>query len=336
MAAPVGWGVDGSPVWLELERFDFKNRSILVVGSSGAGKTNFVHVLIHSLASRYSPDELRFFYLGAKGLDEMAPYLDSGTNGTPGSPWLPHLSVVDFVEMARMHRLSDLSERFREFLKWKGSEEDKRLREAVRTVRKGWFSTETLRLDYSDFRKQGGKMPRLLCIIDGIDEMSPDANAVFSALTYSGLGIHMVLVAKSFRFMWASGFRAFWGGKHVLAFRGSSGKDFYGPDYDSSFTMTPFGCLPSGGLPVKQDVIKATLDGLSGRGEFLLDQRFESMKSFKFRDEQDRNLAGAVSTTPRVDFCSEDCRRFRSAIEMVSRQMADRPTAPSSLQSPLR
>jgi len=67
-----------------------QRHNILVTGAVGQGKSNLLKVIVHSLAQRYSPDELEFYLLDYKEgvtLYPMAP--------TPGSPdFLPHARVL--------------------------------------------------------------------------------------------------------------------------------------------------------------------------------------------------------------------------------------------------
>ncbi|WP_404290728.1 FtsK/SpoIIIE domain-containing protein [Glutamicibacter arilaitensis] len=67
-----------------------QRHNILITGAVGQGKSNLLKVIIHSLAQRYSPDELEFYLLDYKEgvtLYPMAP--------TPGSPdFLPHARVL--------------------------------------------------------------------------------------------------------------------------------------------------------------------------------------------------------------------------------------------------
>lgn len=317
IAAPIGWDYDGNPFWLEW----YDHSCLKVSGASGAGKTNLVHVLVHSLASRYSPDELRFFYLGAKGMGELAPYCGSGMGDGPAFPWLPHFSYFDFEEMSKLHRLRDPKERFRVFSDWKREYEGTRARGMGRKVKKWFFFSEFVRQRYPVFRKDGGKMPRMLIFIDGIDEMSADMDDVFKTVESLGEGICVVVLARNFNIMEPAGCRDFQNQRDVLAFRGSSGGDVYGPYFYSQWMMMPFGKFSDSSSPVKRHVVEETLKDLSLPGQFVSLERFESLHDYTFT-YPDRRLQPAISTTPLVDFSSEDCRLFRSEIEKASRQIS--------------
>lgn len=62
----------------------------LITGSSGSGKSNLMKLLIYSLASRYSPDEVELYLLDMKEGVTLAPMAPS-----PGSEfYLPHARVI--------------------------------------------------------------------------------------------------------------------------------------------------------------------------------------------------------------------------------------------------
>lgn len=316
IAAPIGWDYDGKPFWLQWDDRSSLNPNILVSGASGAGKTNFVHVLVHSFASRYSPDELRLFYLGAKGVGELAPYCGSGMSGGLTLPWLPHFSYFDFEEMSRLHHLQDPMERLRVFSDWKREYEGTRARGMGRKVKKWFFFSDFKYQRYPVFRKDGGKMPRMLIFIDGIDEMSSDLDKVLlKTVEDSGDGIHFVILARKFNMRDS--------GQDKLAFKGSSSRDLYPPAFWSQqLMMLSFGKFPNGDAPAKRDVVEETLKSLSSPGQFVSQQRFESLHDYTFTSP-DLRLLLAISTTPLVDFSSEDCRFFRTEIEKISRQMSE-------------
>lgn len=67
-----------------------QRHNILVTGAVGQGKSNLLKVIIHSLAQRYSPDELEFYLLDYKEGVTLYPLAP-----TPGSPdFLPHARVL--------------------------------------------------------------------------------------------------------------------------------------------------------------------------------------------------------------------------------------------------
>ncbi len=84
IAVPVGWREDGQVASFELSSASHAYHA-LIAGRTGSGKSNFLHVLIHSLCHGYSPDEVRLFLLDYKEGIEFSVYAD---------PPLPHAALV--------------------------------------------------------------------------------------------------------------------------------------------------------------------------------------------------------------------------------------------------
>jgi hypothetical protein len=84
-------GVAGrSPATIRLSSADPPMPNILVGGAVGQGKSNLLHVLIHGLAARYSPEDLQMYLLDFKqGLEFtiLGP-------GRDRPHWLPHVRVL--------------------------------------------------------------------------------------------------------------------------------------------------------------------------------------------------------------------------------------------------
>lgn len=89
ISAPIGRSGDGSPI--ELGVGDDEGVAIggLMVGPSGSGKTTLLHAFIHSLAHRYSPEELELYLLDMKAGVEFSEYAPR-----PDRPALPHVRAV--------------------------------------------------------------------------------------------------------------------------------------------------------------------------------------------------------------------------------------------------
>ncbi len=155
------------------------SQHVVVAGKTGSGKSTLLHVLISSLALRYSPDELQFYLIDFKKGVEFKVY---ATNQ------LPHARVVA-VESEREFGLSVL-QRLDMELKLRG--------EAFRNS-----SAQEL----AGYREATGqKLPRILLVVDEFQELfveddrtSQDAALLLDRLVRQGraFGIHVLLGSQT-------------------------------------------------------------------------------------------------------------------------------------------
>lgn len=161
-----------------------QRHNILVTGAVGQGKSNLLKVIVHSLAQRYSPDELEFYLLDYKEgvtLYPMAP--------TPGSPdFLPHARVIglesdrEFGLAVLKHVEAEFSRRAKLFRPYGDS--ISRYRAAV----------------------QDARMPRIVVMVDEFhmmfepnDKTAEDAAQLLEGIARRGrsYGIHLVLASQT-------------------------------------------------------------------------------------------------------------------------------------------
>jgi len=152
---------------------------VLLVGKTGAGKSNLLHVLIMSLAELYSPDDLSVMLMDFKKGVEFKDYATFR---------LPHASVVA-IESEIEFGLSVL-----------------RGLDSELTQRGDLFRQNAVQ-ELSGFReKTGDKMARVLVIVDEFHELfaeegaeSREALAIIERIVRQGrsFGIHLVLASQS-------------------------------------------------------------------------------------------------------------------------------------------
>jgi len=152
---------------------------VLVAGRTGSGKSNFMHVLINSLATTYSPEELELYLVDFKKGVEFKSY---------AVHQLPHARVVA-IESEREFGVSVLQGLDAE-LQRRG--EDFR--------RAGCNDLEEYR------RKTGQRLPRILLLVDEFqefftydDRLATQANLILDRLARQGraFGIHILLGSQT-------------------------------------------------------------------------------------------------------------------------------------------
>ncbi|AHV95630.1 cell division protein FtsK [Paenibacillus sabinae T27] len=180
ISACIGWTPDGREVEFTLGRVDSEHHALLA-GRSGSGKSNLLHVLIHSLCHRYAPDELQVYMLDYKQGTEFAVY---------ANPPLPQAVLVatesdpEYGTTVLAHIEQELQRRASAFK-----------RHAVR--------------DCAEYRKNTGlPLPRVLLIIDEFQLLFSENKDVAEAAEKSlnmllrqgrAYGIHVLLATQTLK-----------------------------------------------------------------------------------------------------------------------------------------
>lgn len=179
LVAEVGWTSEGNmPVEF---RIGDNPTHALLGGSTGSGKSNFLHVLIHSLCHRYSPEELNLYLLDYKEGVEFNCYAE---------PQLPHARLVA-IESDVEYGIAVLQHLCEEHHR-----------------RSALFKKLGVR-DYRAFRNQGlGKLPRVVVIIDEFQRLfeggrtfAEGADVLLKTLLKQARssGIHLILATQTVR-----------------------------------------------------------------------------------------------------------------------------------------
>ena len=151
----------------------------LIVGRTGSGKSNLMHVLITTLALAYSPDEIHLYLVDFKKGVEFKPYAEAP---------LPHAKVIA-IESEREFGLSVLQGLNAEL------------------QRRGELFRNAGVSHIAEYRqKTRKKMPRILLLVDEFqeffvqdDEISRQASQILDRLARQGraFGIHIVLGSQT-------------------------------------------------------------------------------------------------------------------------------------------
>ena len=189
LSAVIGWDAAGRPVRFKLDTGGEGGAGVhaLVGGPTGSGKTVLLHALIHSLAHTYGPDELQFYLFDFKNGVGVRRYADEG-----GRVWLPHARTVAIQNDPRY-----ALELFRH------------LRDVVFEERSRIFKAAGAGVEkIGDYVKKGGKMPRLVVVIDEFQVLFEDyagenlGDEITRGLTDilkrgRSMGVHLVLATQT-------------------------------------------------------------------------------------------------------------------------------------------
>nr|WP_254701006.1 FtsK/SpoIIIE domain-containing protein [Curtobacterium pusillum] len=161
-----------------------QRHNVLVTGAVGQGKSNLLSVVVHSLAARYSPDELELHLLDFKEGVTLYPLAP-----TPGSPdFLPHARVLG-LESDREFGVAALEHVEAEFAR------------RARLFRPHGDSIAAYRRTVPD-----AVMPRIVVVVDEFhmlfdpaDETADRGARVLEAIARRGrsYGVHLVLASQT-------------------------------------------------------------------------------------------------------------------------------------------
>ncbi len=177
---PVGWTSAGESVSLVLGATTSEHHALLA-GKTGSGKSNLLHVLIHTLCEKYSPAELDLYLLDYKESTEFNIY---------AVPPLPHARLVatesdpEYGVTVLQHLVDALEQRARMFKK-----------AGVR--------------DFCEYRNASEeRLPRILLVIDEFQvlfsekrQVAEAAERLLSQLLKQGrsFGIHILLATQTLK-----------------------------------------------------------------------------------------------------------------------------------------
>ncbi len=173
----VGWSLDGN-LPISFVMGDMPTHTLLG-GTTGSGKSNFLHVLIHSLCYNYSPSELELYLLDYKEGTEFNVY---------ANPLLPHARLIA-TESDVEYGITVL-EHIDSLIKTRAS----------------LFKRENVNC-LNDYRKKGNALPRVVLIIDEFQkifdnkDLSTTANKILENLLRQGraYGIHVILATQTLK-----------------------------------------------------------------------------------------------------------------------------------------
>ncbi|GIW92906.1 MAG: hypothetical protein KatS3mg110_0947 [Pirellulaceae bacterium] len=177
---PIGWTPSGETVSLRLGAIDSEHHALLG-GKTGSGKSNLLHVIIHSLCEKYGPGEVDLYLLDYKESTEFTVY---------ANPPLPHARLVA-TESDPEYGITVLQHLVEEM-----------------ESRAGLFKSAGVR-DFSEYRTISRiQLPRVLLIIDEFQvlftedrSLAERAEKLLGQLLKQGraFGIHLILATQTLK-----------------------------------------------------------------------------------------------------------------------------------------
>ena len=177
---PIGWNTDGKIISFSIGGVNTEHHTLLA-GKTGSGKSNLLHVLIHSLCHNYSPSDLNIYLLDYKEGVEFNVYAKAN---------LPQIKLVatesdpEYGVTVLNYLTKELKQRAQEFKKMSVN-------------------------DFSEYREISlNELPRILLIIDEFQvlfsngrHVAEPAEKQLSNLLKQGRshGIHVLLATQTIR-----------------------------------------------------------------------------------------------------------------------------------------
>ncbi len=177
---PIGWTPAGDFATLRLGATDSEHH-VLLAGKTGSGKSNLLHVLIHTLCEKYPTEELDLYLLDYKESTEFNVY---------ATPPVPHARLVatesdpEYGVTVLRHLVGELE------------------------IRARIFKSENVN-DFAEYRKSSGvRLPRVLLVIDEFQvlfsegrQVAEAAEQLLSKLLKQGrsFGIHILLATQTLK-----------------------------------------------------------------------------------------------------------------------------------------
>ena len=177
---PIGWTHAGKEILFSLGEVNTEHHALLA-GRSGSGKSNLLHVLIHSLCHRYSPEEVKVYLLDYKQGTEFNTY---------ANPPLPQAALVatesdpEYGVTVLTHLSEELEQRAAEFK-----------RHTARDIQEYRQKTQSI-------------LPRIVLIIDEFQllfsegrQVAEPAEKLLNQLLRQGraYGIHVLLATQTLK-----------------------------------------------------------------------------------------------------------------------------------------
>lgn len=177
---PIGWTSAGDLATLRLGATDSEHH-VLLAGKTGSGKSNLLHVLIHTLCEKYPTEELDLYLLDYKESTEFNIY---ATPPVPQARLVATESDPEYGVTVLRHLVDELETRAR------------------------IFKSKNVN-DFSEYRKSSGvRLPRALLVIDEFQilfsesrQVAEAAEQLLSKLLKQGrsFGIHILLATQTLK-----------------------------------------------------------------------------------------------------------------------------------------